>query len=79
MKIKTVILSILILSLLMMPSGVLADTPVTIPDPGLYDALYEALGDNVPTEENMTTLDSLDADISSYTIFDLTGLENAYN
>jgi len=55
-----------------------ADTPVTIPDSGLYDALFDELGE-APTEENMATLYSLYADSGSYTISDLTGLEYAVN
>ena len=78
MRINATILSIFILSLTMTPSGLLADTPVTIPDSGLYDALFDELGE-APTEENMATLFSLYADVFSYTIFDLTGLEYAYN
>jgi Leucine-rich repeat (LRR) protein len=65
-----------------MPGHVLADdggTPITVPDSGLYDALYAELGDCIPTEENMATLGSLYADSGSYTISDLTGLEYAFN
>ena len=81
MRIKSTLLSILILSLTMtmLPSVVLADTPVTIPDSGLYDAIFDELGGLIPTEENMPTLTSLYADSGSYTISDLTGLEYAVN
>ncbi len=80
MKTYRLIFPILTLLLALNPLKLDAGAPPSIiPDPGLYQAVFDELGGVAPDATNMQTLTSLTADSSSYTIFDLTGLDYAIN
>ena len=68
----------LIVTFISMTQWVLADTPVPIPNSGLYSAPFDASG-QTSMEENMATHSYLCVGNGSYLVSDLAEMEYAYN